>query len=219
MRPARLHARPSSAAPASQGELRLHVLRVGTYPAYLVDPGAPGPVPLIISLHGAGGHAQQGLERLAREARDARVALLAPESTGGTWDAIHGRFGVDVAAIDEALRQAFALVAVDPARICLAGFSDGASYALGLGLANGDLFTHIAAFSPGFVPGADAVGEPRVFMAHGTADPILPIDRTSRVIVPVLRGRGLAVDYREFDGGHLVPEAERKAAMDWLLST
>jgi poly(3-hydroxybutyrate) depolymerase len=40
---------------------------------------------------------------------------------------------------------------VDPQRICVSGFSDGASYALSLGLANGDLFTHVAAFSPGFM--------------------------------------------------------------------
>lgn len=32
-----------------------------------------------------------------------------------------------------------------------AGFSDGASYALSLGLPNGNLFSHIVAFSPGFM--------------------------------------------------------------------
>lgn len=38
--------------------------------------------------------------------------------------------------------------AVDASRVCASGFSDGASYALTLGAANGQLFTHIAAFSP-----------------------------------------------------------------------
>jgi predicted esterase len=40
---------------------------------------------------------------------------------------------------------------VDRSAICCSGFSDGASYALSLGLSNGDLFSHILAFSPGFM--------------------------------------------------------------------
>jgi phospholipase/carboxylesterase len=39
------------------------------------------------------------------------------------------------------------------------------------------IFTHIIAFSPGFViPGAGLRGKPRIFVSHGTADRILPID-------------------------------------------
>jgi predicted esterase len=40
------------------------------------------------------------------------------------------------------------------------GFSDGASYALSLGLANGDLFTHVLGFSPGFMRVPRHVGRP-----------------------------------------------------------
>jgi len=77
--------------------------------------------------------------------------IVAPDSRGRTWDAIEGRMGPDVEFIDTALRSVFAHVRVNPARVAMAGFSDGASYALGLGLANGDLFSHVIAFSPGFV--------------------------------------------------------------------
>lgn len=42
-------------------------------------------------------------------------------------------------------------VAIDPAHVAIGGFSDGASCALSLGLVNGDLFTHVMAFSPGLV--------------------------------------------------------------------
>ena len=73
------------------------------------------------------------------------------------------------------------------------------------------------AFSPGFIPAAEAVGEPAVFITHGTADGVLPIDQTSRKIVPALQERGLVVDYREFEGGHFAPEALRQAAFDWFL--
>ena len=34
---------------------------------------------------------------------------------------------------------------------------------------------------------------------------MLPIDATSRVIVPELRSKGYVVDYREFKGPHAVP--------------
>ena len=53
--------------------------------------------------------------------------------------------------MDQAVHHVFERYSIDPGRIGLAGFSDGASYALSLGVANGDLFTHIMAFSPGFM--------------------------------------------------------------------
>src|SRR3712207_7974813 len=51
-----------------------------------------------------------------------------------------------------------------------AGFSDGASYALSLGIPNGDLFTHLVAFSPGFAAPDGQRGHPRVFVGHGVDD-------------------------------------------------
>jgi len=41
--------------------------------------------------------------------------------------------------------------AADPARVTLGGFSDGATYALSIGLANGDLFPQVIGCSPGFI--------------------------------------------------------------------
>ncbi len=99
------------------------------------------------------------------------------------------------------------MVNVDPKRLALGGFSDGATYALSLGLVNGDLFPRIVAFSPGFIFSGEAHGKPRVFISHGIADEILPIDRCSRVIVPGLKKSGYDVTFREFDGGHEVPRA------------
>ena len=61
---------------------------------------------------------------------------------------------------DEALVRVFATYPVDPTHLAISGFSDGASYALSLGLANADLFTHIVAFSPGFVIYTRRVADP-----------------------------------------------------------
>lgn len=96
-------------------------------------------------------------------------------------------------------------------------FSDGASFALSVGLTNGDLFTEIIAFSPGFVVPRERRGKPRVFISHGTRDQVLPIDRTSRRIVSTLRQAGYNVEYLEFDGPHSVPPAVTLAAVGWFV--
>ena len=85
----------------------------------------------------------------------------------------------------------------------MAGFSDGASYALGVGLAFGARFSEIMAFSPGFVAQAgQSAGMPHIFVSHGRDDSVLPIARTSRRLVPALQAAGYSVHYEEFDGGH-----------------
>ena len=118
-----------------------------------------------------------------------------------------------------ALARVFETVATDPARLCIGGFSDGATYAVSLGLINGDLFPRVAAFSPGFViPGATH-GKPRFFVSHGSADKILPIDRCSRVIVSRLQTRGYDVTFREFDGGHDIPPAIAREGMTWIAAS
>ena len=170
----------------------------------------------MVALHGAGGDAGAGLGILGGLADEAGLLVLAPSSRGSTWDAVTGRYGEDAALLDRALAQVFSTVPVDPARVAVCGFSDGASYALGVGLANGDLFGRAVAFSPGFVPGASREGRPAVFVSHGDADDVLPVDRTSRRIVPALREDGYDVTYREFAGGHTVPPEVAREAVGWL---
>ena len=119
--------------------------------------------------------------------------------------------------MNSALELAFSKVNVDPQKIAIGGFSDGGSMALSVGLTNGDLFSMVIAFSPGFVAAGSLVGTPRVFESHGTADNILPINQTSRVIVPWLRNRGYTVNYVEFAGGHTIPLAVANQAVDWWL--
>jgi phospholipase/carboxylesterase len=168
-----------------------------------LDPARPAP--LIVALHGAGGIATHILDVVAAQAEQHGIIVLAPESRGPTWDVIRGGYGPDVAFIDRALTKVFQLHPVDPAHIAVSGFSDGASYALSLGVINGDLFDHILAFSPGFLVPTTTADTPRIFISHGVRDEVLPIDPCSRRIVPALRRAGYDVDYQEFDGGHVVP--------------
>ncbi len=190
---------------------------LGTGLVHVPPAAAEGaPVPLAVLLHGAGSTAEAGLALLLAMADDAGVVLLAPQARASTWDVIRGGFGPDVAAIDEQLGRVFGAVAVDPERVALGGFSDGASYALSLGLGNGGLFRHLIAFSPGFAAPAGRAGRPRVFVTHGTEDRVLPIDRCSRRLVPLLRDTGLDVTYEEFEGGHVVPPDLAHAALAWF---
>lgn len=174
--------------------------------------------PLVLLLHGAGEDARDGLALLRGQADAGGLILLALPSRGPTWDLIlgRGRYGPDVAAIDRALGQTFSLYAVDPSRVAVGGYSDGASYALSLGLANGDLFTHVLAFSPGFMAPGSRSGSPRIFVSHGIRDRWLPIDSCSRRIVPQLERTGYEVRYREFDGPHVVPSGVGREAAGWF---
>jgi phospholipase/carboxylesterase len=177
------------------------------------------PAPLTLWLHGAGGYARDFLSPELQGLTEATgMLLLVPTSKEYTWDAIvgRGRYGPDVAAIDRALESTFNRYAVDPARVAVGGFSDGASYALSLGITNGDLFTHVLAFSPGFMMPAGQRGSPRVFISHGTRDEVLPIDRCSRRIVPQLKRAGYDITYREFEGGHAVPPDVAREAVGWF---
>lgn len=177
---------------------------------------ATTPAPLVMMLHGATGSARGALRPFRELADDAGLVLLAPESRGTTWDAIRGDYGPDIAFIDRALSWTFQRVAIDPARLTIEGFSDGATYAIGVGLTNGDLFQRVIAFSPGFILPTDAHAKPRVFISHGTRDQILPIDQCSRRIVPQLERAKYSVEYREFDGPHAVPPEIAKDALAWM---
>ncbi len=217
-RPAPRPSDPSDAkAPAGLRPLGLGRERDGLVyvpPSY----DASRPAPLVLMLHGAGSDARGGISPFLGLADEAALVLLAPESRGRTWDVLVGGYGPDVKFIDQALEQTFGRLAVDEGRLAVGGFSDGASYALSLGLTNGDLFGHVIAFSPGFAKPADRRGEPPVFVSHGTGDEVLPIGRTSRRIVPQLERMGYEVRYREFDGPHTVPEAVAREALEWFTS-
>lgn len=208
---------PTEAAPSGLHPLGLDDSRDG----FIYVPAGyqvTTPAPLVVMLHGAGGDAEGALRILQRFADPFETILLAIDSRHQTWDVIRGGYGADIAFTDQALAQTFSRYAIDPSRLAIAGFSDGASYALSVGITNGDLFSHIIAFSPGFMAPADQVGEPHVFISHGTDDTVLPIDRCSRRIVPQLQQANYEVQYREFDGGHTVPDPIAQAALEWFIA-
>ena len=214
-----LGARPSATASGlPAGETRLANGAVAYRPAT-----APaGPLPLIVLLHGAGHRPANFLQAMEPTADKRGVILLAPSSQGITWDWVensragnNGWNGPDAHRIDEALKDLFGRVAVDPSRVILLGFSDGASYALSLGLSNPKLFRSVISLSPGMFDQPRRIDlTQRIFIAHGRSDHILPFSATS-AIAGTLRGYRANVRFRAFDGDHEINRDALVEALDW----
>lgn len=217
--PARLKSRPGKPTkPAKKGLHDLGLVKGGKDGVLCVPRGykPESPVPLIVMLHGSYGR-HEWYNTFSKRAADDGIAGLMPDSRDETWDLFLGGFGPDVAFLDSALAHTFERVAVDPRRIALAGFSDGASYALSVGLANGDLFTHVMALSPGYMKPPSRMGTPRVYVTHGNHDQVLPVASSRDRIVPQLKTWGYEVIYKEFEGGHSLDPSEGREAFRWLV--
>jgi len=216
----RLKARPREGVKtSSSGRFMLGLDRERDAILELPKTGGSSPLPLLVMLHGAGQSAEDMFWYLGSAHEQAGVAVLAPNSRDDTWDVLGGSFGPDVEFLNRALERVFDTVAIDPARVAVGGFSDGASYALSLGLINGDLFNRVVAFSPGFVIDGAPHGKPHFFISHGKRDHILPIGRCGRRIVAELKARGYDVTYREFDGDHEVPPEIAREGLTWVASS
>ena len=168
------------------------------------------PAPFALTLHGCCGEARSGLNLWYREAARHGIILLAPDG-GGAWG-----FGDTAERIDTGLSAVFDRYAIDRRHVAIVGFSAGASYALALGLTNGDLFTHVVPHSPGGGVPSDPVGDPAIFLIHGIDDQTIPVE-VSREIAPELGRAGYRLRYEEYAAGHRPQPELMAAAVDWFL--
>ena len=227
--PADVNARPLASVTATT--LPAGISKLG-HDALAYRPASlpPGPRPLLVLLHGMGGQAGDLLQLLRDEADRRGMILVGLKSRGATWDAVPTRSGAaarrrsarlefrsaaDVARMNEVLSELFAAAAVDPDQVALLGFSDGASVALSMGIANPELFPTLIAMSPGFF--ADPHATPRrqrVFVGHGERDSVLPI-ANALSIADHLKGMGLRVRFHSFAGGHRLDKGAITRALDY----
>ena len=175
------------------------------------------PVPLLVMFHGAGGFPEKVLPFLEEHAEQNRFLLLAPHSMLPTWDLVIGGNGPDLERLNQALAKVASHYQIDREHFGFAGFSDGGSYSLSIGLTNGDLLSHVIVFSGGFMSVFMQHGTPQVFIAHGLVDEQLPIETSGRAHANQLKAAGYDVQYVEFNGRHIIHPPIVKLAMDFFM--
>jgi len=214
-------------------------------PAPVVIATGPAPSATVIWLHGLGadGHDFEPIVPELDWPRSPAVRFVFPHApyravtlNGGAtmrawYDIAVGARGLDQneADIRESERHLRGLIdaevarGTEPGRIVLAGFSQGAAMALHTGLRYPRPLAGIMALSmPIPVPGRIAsewnrgnAGVP-VFLAHGTADPIVPLvlGEYARQLLGEL---GLAVEWHRYAMAHSVCAEEILDIRAWLL--
>ncbi|SAL21068.1 putative hydrolase [Caballeronia sordidicola] len=174
-------------------------------------------VPLFIMFHGAGGFPEKVLPFIEEHAERDKFLILAPHSMFATWDIVIGGSGPDLERLQQALEEVASHYRIDRRHLAFGGFSDGASYALSIGITNGDIASHVIAFSGGFMSVFMQEGAPEVFIAHGLSDEQLPIETSGRANAAKLRAAGYDVQYIEFNGLHAIQPAVVNMAIQIFL--
>jgi phospholipase/carboxylesterase len=112
---------------------------------------------------------------------------------------------------------------IAPARIVLAGFSQGGAIVLQAGLRYPARLAGIMALST-YLPLAEALADEKsednqdipIFMAHGSADPVIPVDLAYRS-QKKLEQQGYTLEWHEYNGmAHSVSEQEIYHLAEWL---
>lgn len=178
------------------------------------------PAALVMALHGGTGHGSDMLWSWLREARSRGFVVIAPTSMGDTWPIMGD--DVENPYLLNYLESASQYFTIDPDRVLLAGMSDGATYALQVGLRSQSPFTHIAAFSGVLDPLLSINGEfefarnRRIYMVHGALDWMFPIDM-AKLAHAQLSAAGADITYREItDLSHNFARAELPNLLNWL---
>ena len=132
----------------------------------------------------------------------------------------------DPAGLAESVAQAEALIAregergIAPNRVLLAGFSQGGAVALSLALGRELPLAGVIALSTylpgssGHRAGAQAATQP-VFMAHGSADPVIPVAESERSL-QALQSLGFDVEWHRYPMAHQVCAEEIADLGQWM---
>ncbi len=134
----------------------------------------------------------------------------------------------DSEGVAQSVLQASALIdregarGIPAQRVLLAGFSQGGAIALAAGLRRATPLAGLIALST-YLPGAEtaaadlhaaAVAQP-VFMAHGSADPVIPLTYAERS-AQALRTLGFRIDWHRYPMAHQLCAEEIRDLGDWM---
>lgn len=195
--------------------------RVRTSGRDLSDAGAA-----VVLLHGRGGSAE-GMLELARAIGVEDVAWLAPQAEAGSWYPLS--FLAPIASNEPWLSASLAVVdglvahcaaaGMQPGRVALGGFSQGACLASEYAARNARRYGALLLLSGGLIgpPGtpreyAGSLAGTPVLLACSDVDPHIPVERVHET-ARVLRSMDAEVDERIYPGlGHTVIDDELEAA-------
>ncbi len=176
--------------------------------------------PLVVALHGGGGHGEDFLWSWLREARSRGFFLLAPTSRGSTWSLMAPE--LDSRALAKMIDFVAERWPVDRARILATGLSDGATFTLLAGLAEDAPYTALAPLSGVLHPLSHANGNlsraagRRIYLVHGAMDWMFPID-SAREAHRALAEAGAEIVFREIeDLSHAYAREENAAILRWF---
>jgi phospholipase/carboxylesterase len=126
-----------------------------------------------------------------------------------------------LAALDAFVDEVIPEYTIDPARLFILGFSQGAAMAGAL-LLTAPARVAGALLLSGYLPidaglaiqPAALAGKP-IFVAHGTQDTVIPVE-VGRLTRDYLQTAGAALTYREYPTGHGISAGELDDALAWL---
>ena len=229
---------PSGTHQPSSGAVSPLVIEKGRQTAWLhvpQSPAAPGPLPLLVVLHGAGKdtmwtlkEGSMSVDAWAERANKYGIAVLYPASRGSTWDYIssRGQTRADFDFLQHAINTVRRTISIDDRRIGLVGLSDGGSMALSLACHNQGVFQAAMSISAGFCANPPRAGlqAPKMFVKHGASDDMFPLKRVGLALRDQLASRGYKVEHRIGQGaggmfgpaGHVPPGWHEEFLPAWL---
>jgi len=200
-----------------------------------IPPGADdeSPVPVVVMLHGWGG--DESVMWIFRQAIPPDAAIITPraplelENNGYAWfyrdDPLHLTDPESLVAaiekVEDFLTRLPQLYPVDPARLVLIGFSQGAAVSNSLVMARPELVTGVALLSgmgfqlPELIPQVMSLAELPVFIAHGTRDEIVPLSAAQQAL-ETYKQLGAEVTYGEYNVGHKMHTQGIKDLRAWV---
>ncbi len=195
-----------------------------------------GPAPLLLLLHGLGDN-EAGLMGLASslDGRFFCVSARAPHpfmGEGFAWfqvDYSRGGRRIDSSQAEESRLALIAFIdelvvayGLDPTRVFVAGFSQGAIMGLGLALTVPEKINSLVAMSGRLLPEFQSrmveAGRMRglpIFIAHGVHDEVLGIEE-GRAAKAFLSGLPVKLEYREYGMGHEISRESLGDIAAWL---
>jgi len=125
-------------------------------------------------------------------------------------------------SVIESIKKSIQKLDLDPKRINILGFSQGASLSLYSGLLNTSVFRTVVALS-GFLPVKERINDfdPKkvinldVFMGHGKLDAVVPIQLGQNTLAG-LKELGLKPTYVEYNSEHTIPNECLRDVLKWL---